>query len=327
MAPGIPSLLKLRKDSDMVTVEADPAQAHQQDRGSGTRRFPNALFAIIAFLGILLASYPAISQWVTAHQRADSITGYSESLERVQPEVRRDVLHAARQYNQQMPGVLVTDPYSLQDARDGKSGAWETYLEALRIPDTNVMATVRIPSINVNLPIRHGTSDAVLADGAGHLFGSSLPVGGERTHSVITAHTAFSRTKLFDDLDKVERGDLFHIDVAGDQLTYRVESIDVVLPHEIDSLQLETGRDLVTLVTCAPPTVNTHRLLVRGERVHSNVQPSVEGQLVHMDDTEAGFPWWMLWVGAAAIGLVIISVRAPARRRSSDARESATRSL
>ena len=293
----------------MVVMTKEPEQTSRQRRTSDTRRYPNVFLAMIVFLGVLIASYPAISQWVTAHQRAGSITGYSESLERVQPEVLQDVLAKSREYNQSMPSVLVSDPYSLNDARNGENGAWENYLQALNVPDTDVMATVRVPSIDVNLPISHGTSDAVLAEGAGHLFGSSLPVGGERTHSVITAHTALSRAKLFDELDQVELGELFHIDVAGETLTYRVEAIDVVLPHEIDSLQLESGRDLVTLVTCAPPTVNTHRLLVRGERVHIQDESTDMGQLVNVDDTDIDFPWWMLWVGAAGVGLTVFVLR------------------
>ena len=289
----------------MAIIEQSPETTSPQKR----RKIQNMIFATIAFLGVLIASYPAISQWVTAHQRADKITGYSETLERVGPEILQDVLTDARQYNQNMPGVLVSDPYSLNDAREGESGAWENYLDSLTVPDSDVMATIRIPSIQVNLPVKHGTSDAVLAEGAGHLFGSSLPVGGERTHSVITAHTALSRAKLFDDLDQVELGELFHIDVAGETLTYRVESINVVLPHEIDSLQLEAGRDLVTLVTCAPPTVNTHRLLVRGERVHLEEEAFDGAQLVNVDGTEVGFPWWMLWVGGAGVGLAVFVLR------------------
>ena len=289
----------------MVIIDQAPEVTVAQKR----RRIQNLIFATIAFLGVLIASYPAIAQWVTAHQRADKITGYSETLERAAPEVLHDVVTSARQYNENMPGVLVSDPYSLNDAREGASGAWETYLDSLTIPDSDVMATIRIPSIHVNLPVKHGTSDAVLAEGAGHLFGSSLPVGGERTHSVITAHTALSRATLFDDLDRVELGELFHIDVAGETLTYRVDSIDVVLPHEVESLQLEANRDLVTLVTCAPPTVNTHRLLVRGERVQAFDETTESGQIVNVDGTEVGFPWWMLWVGATGLGLAVVALR------------------
>ena len=279
------------------------------------RSFPNLVFALIAFLGVLMASYPAISQWFSAYQHAGQVTGYTESLERVGPEVLTEVLTEAEQYNQNMPGVLVSDPYSLDDARNGETGAWENYLAALTVPDTDVMATIRIPSIDANLPVRHGTSDDVLAAGAGHLFGSSLPVGGDRTHSVITAHTALSRAHLFDDLDQVELGERFHIDVAGETLTYEVESIEVVLPHEVESLSLEAGRDLVTLVTCAPPTVNTHRLLVRGERVEVIDDTVLEGQQVNRDTTEVGFPWWMLWVGAAGVGLTVFALRG---RKSGD---------
>lgn len=268
----------------------------------------NVLIALIVFAGVLVASYPSIAQWVTAMQRADMVTGYSESLERVGPEVLEDVLEEARRYNDNMPGVLVSDPYSLDDARTGQDGAWERYLDALNLPDTDIMATVRIPSINVDLPIRHGTDDATLAAGAGHLFGSSLPVGGENTHSVITAHTELASAHLFDDLDKVEVGEVFYLDVAGETLAYQVDSIDTVLPHEVESLQLEPGRDLVTLVTCAPPTVNTHRLLVTGERVDLPEQ-ELAGEQDNRVNTSAGFPWWMLWVGASGVAITVVTMR------------------
>lgn len=266
------------------------------------------LFALIAMVGILLASYPSIAQWTTAWQRSGVVTGHAATVQRASESERSALLSAAEQYNDAMPGVLVTDPYSLSDATDGKGGAWENYLKQLSLDGSGVMATVRIPSINVNLPVRHGTDDRVLAGGAGHLFGSSLPVGGERSHSVITAHTALARAHLFDDLDKVDIGEVFHLDVAGETLTYEVESVEVVLPHEIEALQLEAGRDLVTLVTCTPKTVNTHRLLVRGERIFPDAA-SIEGAGDNVDSTRPGFPWWMLWVGGSAVGLSIYAFR------------------
>lgn len=305
----------------MSETVSEDASEHQETPVK--RRTSNVLFAVIAMVGVLIASYPSISQWVTALQHADNVTGYSESLESAGTEILDDVLTEARGYNTDMPGVLVSDPYSLDDAKNGENGAWDEYLDALTIPDTDVMATIRVPSIDVNLPVRHGTSDATLAAGAGHLFGSSLPVGGERTHSVITAHTALSRAHLFDDLDQVEMGDLFHIDVAGETLSYRVDQIDVVLPDEVESLQLETRRDLVTLVTCAPPTVNTHRLLVRGERVDMESVHIDEGLQENRDGTDVGFPWWMLWVGAAAAGLTVFALRGPRVERSSHQAEDA----
>ena len=291
------------------TITPEDTQAAKDIQAATRRLSSNVLFAIIAMVGVLIASYPSISQWITALQRADTVTGYTESLERAEPEVLESVLTEARAYNAEMPGVLVTDPYSLEDAKNGANGAWEEYLDALSIPGTDVMATVRIPSIEVNLPVGHGTSDATLAAGAGHLFGSSLPVGGERSHSVITAHTALSQAHLFDDLDQVEMGDLFHIDVAGETLSYRVDQIDVVLPHEVESLQLESGRDLVTLVTCAPPTINTHRLLVRGERVDIDAASTNDGQQSNLDGTEVGFPWWMLWVSGSAVALTVYALK------------------
>lgn len=130
-----------------------------------------------------------------------------------------------------------------------------------------MMGYVDIPSIGVSLPIYHYTTDDVLSKGVGHLYGTSLPVGGENTHSVITGHRGLPSSKLFTDLDKVKVGDVFSIYVLGEELDYQVDQIDIVLPDEISSLSIEPGKDLVTLVTCTPYGVNTHRLLVRGHRI------------------------------------------------------------
>ena len=130
-----------------------------------------------------------------------------------------------------------------------------------------MMGYVDIPSIGVSLPIYHYTTDEVLAKGVGHLYGASLPVGGENTHSVITGHRGLPSSKLFTDLDKVKVGDTFSLYVLGEELDYQVDEIDIVLPDEISSLSIVPGEDLVTLVTCTPYGVNTHRLLLRGHRI------------------------------------------------------------
>ena len=132
--------------------------------------------------------------------------------------------------------------------------------------DDGVMGFIKIPCIDVSLPIYHGTSEAVLEIGAGHLQGTSLPIGGESTHSVITGHTGLSSAKLFTDLTELEEGDMFFLNVMGEKLAYKIDQITKVLPEEISNLKIENGKDYCTLVTCTPYGVNTHRLLVRGER-------------------------------------------------------------
>lgn len=140
------------------------------------------------------------------------------------------------------------------------------YNSLLNMADGGVMGFIKIPCIDVSLPIYHGTSAEILELGAGHLQGTSLPIGGESTHSVITGHTGLSSAKLFTDLTELEEGDMFFLHVMGEKLAYKVDQISVILPEEMDKLTIENGKDYCTLVTCTPYGVNTHRLLVRGER-------------------------------------------------------------
>ena len=142
------------------------------------------------------------------------------------------------------------------------------YESLLSVLDDGMMGYVEIPAIHVNVPIYHYTSEEVLAKGVGHLYGTSLPVGGENTHSVITGHTGLMDAMIFTDLDKVQKGEYFEIHVLNETIYYEVDEIQVVLPDELNYLSIEEGEDLVTLVTCTPYGVNSHRLLVRGHRVY-----------------------------------------------------------
>ncbi|MFT4259715.1 class C sortase [Microbacterium sp.] len=265
--------------------------------------WPNIVVGAIAAAGLVVGSYPTIAQWFSQLERSEVITGYVAETRAIDGEHRQRILEEAHAYNDAIPEILLTDPYTLKDASEGKGGAWELYQQQLRAPRGEVMARITIPDIDVDLPILHGTDDLTLSRGVGHLFGSSLPVGGEGTHSVLTAHTAFVDAMMFDRLTEVQVGDVFFIDVFDERLAYQVDQTQAVLPEEIDDLQLVPGEDYVTLITCTPPAVNTHRLLVRGARI-----PLSEAD--HGSDTitsgisHPGFPWWAVWVGA---GLLLIS--------------------
>lgn len=278
----------------------------------------NAAFAVLAIIGLLIASYPAISQWFSDHRKANIVTGYAEDVQRAGSRELLEVREAARGYNAAMPEVLLSDPYSKSDAREGVGGAWELYRQQLRVDGSEMMARVTVPAVGIDVPVFHGTDDATLQKGAGHLFGSSLPVGGPSTHSVITAHTALTESKMFDTLGRVVEGDHFTISVAGETLVYRADQITTVLPHEIGNLITEPGRDLVTLVTCTPYAVNTHRLLVRGERVSDTSEIRIE--TIVSDDGSPGFPWWTTWtVGGSAMiaGFAIWASRSRSLERPS----------
>jgi sortase A len=175
------------------------------------------------------------------------------------------------------------------------------------------MARIRIPAIDVDLPVFHGTADATLARGIGHLYGSALPVGGPGTHAVLTGHNGFVQATLFDDIDQLTDGDTIVVSVAGEDLYYEVDQTLTVLPDEADALRQEPGHDYLTLVTCTPTGVNTHRLLVRAERVEAPSEEQTRS-IIADDTASAGFPWWALAI--AGVGALTFVAIKPRRRRS-----------
>jgi len=183
-------------------------------------------------------------------------------------------IQKARDYNSTLNGIPILDPF-LDEVEDS-SAKYQQYLGVLA--DFDVMSRIRVESAGIDLPVRHGTDDSSIATGAGHVYGTALPVGGEGNRSVLTAHTGMQSATLFDNLVKVRKGDLMVVDTYGEKLTYKVTDIRTVLPSQSDALTAVAGKDLLTLMTCTPYGVNTHRLLVTGERVSN--QPEKSGSSV-----------------------------------------------
>lgn len=223
------------------------------------------LIAVISLLvGVACIAYPFVSDAINqANQHL-----ISEASWQAVDEASEATLAAEREkavtYNQQLLDgrAVVTDPFD----PDAERPTDEDYDNVLNLSGDGVMATINIPKIHVELPIYHTTDTDVLEHGIGHLEGTSVPIGGESTHCVLSGHTGLPSMKIFDNLDQLEVGDYFVISVLGEDHAYRVTSVEVVLPDETDSLVIEQGRDLCTLVTCTPYGVNTHRLLVHAER-------------------------------------------------------------
>lgn len=264
--------------------------------------------ALMAIAGLVVVLYPTMASWFSTKAQESVVDTYLDEVELVPDHDKVAALAAAHAYNAEIPEILLSDPYTMQDAREGRGGAFETYLEQLSFHGSDVMARVRIPSISVNLPIFHGTDDAVLDRGAGHLFGGSLPVGGPGTHSVITAHSGLISAVMFDDLEQVRVGETIVIDVAGETLVYQVTSTQVVEPTEVSDLKLVPGQDLLTLVTCTPTGVNTHRLLVHAERVPDEAVSAPTRTLIEGSEGTAGFPWWIPMLIGGVL-LVVLLVR------------------
>lgn len=222
----------------------------------------NLLIAVIllAALGALL--YPTASDQYNQFQNARRILAYNRTIDSADPADSAAMLEAARAYNDTLKGVEIRDAFTEADMQTS-----ERYQALLNLNGDGIMGVIEIPKIGVRLPIYHTTQDYGLERGAGHMEGTSLPVGGPGTHCGIAGHRALPSARLFTDLDRMERGDLFYITVLGELLVYQVDQVLVVLPHELDHMAVVEGEDLVTLVTCTPYGVNTHRLLVRGRRV------------------------------------------------------------
>lgn len=196
-----------------------------------------------------------------------AIAAYVDQVNTLDDAQYETMLEQADAYNQTLIGK--EDRYNLSDSE------LETYNSLLDVTGTGIMGYVVIPKINVRLPIYHGTDPAVLEIAIGHIAGSSLPVGGESTHCVLSGHRGLPSAKLFTDIDQLKEGDQFMLEILGDTLTYEVDQIKVVLPDELEDIEIEEGKDLCTLVTCTPYGVNTHRLLVRGHRVETVKQNHV----------------------------------------------------
>lgn len=225
------------------------------------RKNLSTIILILIFLvGLSVMLYPSVSDAVNRKHQSRAVAGYAEEVEQLSDADYQTYFDAADAYNRQ----LNTTPNAFYKP-DLVSG----YAQTLDISGTGIMGYITIPKISVELPIYHGTDEGVLQVAAGHLEGSSLPVGGAGTHAVISAHRGLPSATLFTNLDELEVGDRFTITVLNRVLTYEVDQISIVLPTEIDQLLPTEGMDYVTLMTCTPYGINTHRLLVRGKRVET----------------------------------------------------------
>lgn len=254
------------------------------------------LTILVLLAGIGLLAYPAVSNLYYERQQ-ENLTDYYDNMvtEDIPDEDRTAEFQECWNYNQGLMkgGVLLTDPFD--EAQLDPTAM--PYAGLLNVDGDGGMGYIRIPAINVKLMIYHGTSEDVLQKGVGHLQGSSLPVGGTGSHCVLSAHTGLNNKKLFTDLDKLEEGDQFYIHVLGEVLAYQIDQIKVVLPDETDDLKINAEKDYVTLVTCTPYGINTHRLLVRGVRV-----PYVEQDEKEAESVSRGSTWLDQYLHAALAG-------------------------
>ena len=266
------------------------------------RRTITILLAVTAFLIALgLTLYPLIAaKYNEVHQSA-IYAEYAQIVEQKDDAEKERILELARQYNEALkPGVQ--EAYS----QDLLLWASEDYADQLNIAGNGIMGYVVIPCIDVNLPIFHGADDGTLAKGVGHLLGSSLPVGGKGTHTVLTGHSGMASQKMFSDLPGMKVGDIFYLDILGQRLAYEVKEINTVLPYDTGLLEIEPEEDLCTLVTCTPYGVNTHRLLVRGVRI--SYEEPAEEELADIEFIPVKSTWEQQYVKGLGVGILVVAV-------------------
>lgn len=252
-------------------------------------------------LGLGITLYPAVSNYLLEKNQSTAMQGYIEEQEKVPDEVSERLKQEAREYNEKLREgtVVLTDPFDPEALKY----ITDEYEEMLNPDGDGLMGYLEIPSIKVYLPVYHGTSDGVLQAGVGHLGNTSLPVGGENTHAVLSGHTGLPNARLLTDLDKLQEHDQFYLHVLDEVLAYEVDQIKVVEPDNIGDIFIEDGKDYVTLVTCTPYGINSHRLLVRGTRV-----PYVETEKEQQISRQEESTWNQEYLHAIIVGVEWIAV-------------------
>ena len=219
----------------------------------------NIILVCLMLLGVCLIAYPSVADWVNSFSQSRVIMSYVETVANMDEKEYQRILDEAAAYNEKR--AETGNLWHLTKEEEAE------YNRMLSFDSYGVMGYITIPKINVNLPIHHGTDERVLQTSIGHLSGTSLPIGGYTAHTVLTGHRGLPSAKLFTNLDKLVIGDIFTINVLNETYTYQVDAIHIVEPEDVTYLQMESGKDLCTLVTCTPYGINTHRLLVRGHRI------------------------------------------------------------
>ncbi len=270
----------------------------------------NIFIGLIFLTGLSVLLYPTVSDYINELHSSRAIASYDNTVTEMAPEDYSKELEAAAAYNEYLASFHnLSAAATTEGERDDSP-----YNELLNIGGNGIIGAIKIPVVKINLPIYHGTDESVLQVASGHYLGSSLPIGGESTHAILTGHRGLPSAKLFTDLDRLEEGDTFYIKVLGEILEYQIDQIEIVLPEEVDGLSITQGEDYVTLVTCTPYGINSHRMLIRGTRIPYDgnydadveTKPAPENSDVPKEEQGNGFTTkqW-IWFGVAAFGAAI----------------------
>ncbi|WP_455159589.1 class C sortase [Schaalia cardiffensis] len=251
------------------------------------------LAAVLAVVGLAVGTYPPMAQWFSQYQQSQIVNSYSSTVATGLDPSSEEQFAKAREYNEALSvGALLEANTNVPKGAGNENQGGVDYDSLLNVGDTGLMGRIKIPAINADLPIYHGTSDETLLKGVGHLKGTSLPVGGVATRAVLTGHRGLAKAEMFTKLNEVVVGDEITLEILDQALSYRVTEIKVVEPEDTEELQAVPGRDLVTLVTCTPLGINTQRILVTGERVLPTPPETIED--LGAKPEVPGFPWWAI---------------------------------
>lgn len=271
---------------------------------------PNVLIALVFLLGLGILFYPSVSNLYNQWRQDQLADDYEDAVDDLSEDELEAAREAARAYNAALSPTF-SDAFTSADIPSD-----DEYWQLLDVAGNGVMGTIEIPKIQVKLPIYHGTGETELQSGIGHLYGTSLPVGGAGTHSVLSGHRGLPSALLFTDLDQLQVGDRFGLHVLGETLAYEVDQVLVVEPTDVSSLMPEEGSDYCTLVTCTPYGVNTQRLLVRGHRVDSMGEAA---EVTTAGQVAQSFEWWHVAMLLCAV-LMAVMVILTARNKAEDQR-------
>ncbi len=254
-------------------------------------------FSLLFLVFLMILDYPFLARLYNERNQGEVVLSYEGQLEQIEDADQQRMLKEARDFNEKLASGIWG---GIEDTEEALHEEYETLLDT----GEGIMGRIEIPKIHADLAIYHGTSDEVLNRGAGHVEGSSLPVGGESTHASISAHRGMVTKKMFTNLDELETGDLFILHILGEKLYYEVGEIYTILPDEVENLEIRRGEDLVTLITCTPYGINTHRLCVEGHRVEPTEE--VEQQIIEETQQFRWQDWWWVYLSVILLMLLII---------------------
>lgn len=262
------------------------------------KKLINHLTTFIILAGIIIVSYPAISQMYYNYVNQQTINDFDSGRKQLTSEEIDKRIQLAQAYNASLQNFAITDPYTEEQLEQGRT----EYARMLTVREK--IASIHIPDIEINLPIYAGSGEDVLQKGVGHLEGTSLPIGGVNSHAVLTAHTGLPNSRLFTDLDKLKVGDKFYITNIKETLAYQIDSITIIEPTDFSSLVIFPDQDYVTLLTCTPYMINSHRLLVRGQRIPYTPEDS---ELIKTQSTNYQIPVLYLVVASLVVIIVVLA--------------------